>query len=69
MKINLHLPKPLINSNRPVAILSRDQYESLIETLEILNDQTVLKRIESALNNLHNGRFFSHSDVFSSKHK
>ncbi|MBI5358959.1 MAG: hypothetical protein HZA48_00070 [Planctomycetes bacterium] len=69
MKTTIYLPKTLIKSNEPVAILSQTEYESLIETLEILSNQPLLKRIESALNNIRNGRFFSHSEVFSRKRK
>lgn len=65
MKTNLHLPKPLIKSDKPVTILPQDEYESLIETLEVLNDQKLLSRIESALKNLRKGRYFTHQQVFS----
>jgi PHD/YefM family antitoxin component YafN of YafNO toxin-antitoxin module len=65
--IPLHLPKPLIKSREPVAILPEAEYESLIETLQILSDQKLLQRIESALAHLSKGRFFTHQEVFPHK--
>ena len=69
IKTILHLPKPIIKSDRPIAILAQDQYESLIETIEVLNDQKLLRRIEFALKNLRAGKFFTHDQVFSPAHK
>lgn len=62
--ISLHLPRPLIKSREPVAILPEAEYESLIETIQILSDHKLLRRIESALHHLSRGRFFTHQQVF-----
>ena len=39
-------------------------YESLLETLEVLNDQKQLDRIQAALESVKKGKVFSHTDVF-----
>lgn len=57
------LPK-IVKISTPSAVISQDNYESLVETLEILSDQKVLSRIESAVNNIHKGKTFSHREVF-----
>ena len=44
--------------------LSKEDYDSLVETLEILNDKEQLKRIRSALQSVKRGEIFSHKDVF-----
>ncbi|MEK7448500.1 MAG: hypothetical protein AAB019_03345 [Planctomycetota bacterium] len=67
MKTTIHFPKPIIKSNRPLAILPQEEYESLLETFEVLNDQKLLRRIESALSNLRKSEFFTHDEVFHSK--
>jgi len=64
MKTVIHLPKPIAKSNKPVAVLSIDEYESLLETVEILSDQPLIQRIASALDNINKGKFFQHGDVF-----
>lgn len=44
--------------------IPKDDYESLLETLEILNDRKQLDRIQSALKNIKKGRVLSHKDIF-----
>jgi predicted DNA-binding antitoxin AbrB/MazE fold protein len=44
--------------------VAKEDYESLLETLEILSDQGQVKRIASALRNIEKGKLFSHKDVF-----
>ena len=44
--------------------IPKHDYESLLETLEILNDRKQLDRIQSALNSLKKGRVLSHKDIF-----
>lgn len=42
----------------------KDDYDSLLETLEILSDAQQLNRIQAALQSLKKGRLHSHQDVF-----
>ncbi len=43
---------------RPVALMMAiDDYESLIETLEIMSDKNLMKRIKVAEKDVENGRF------------
>jgi len=45
-------------------LISIAEYESLIETLEILSDREFMKSLESGLRDEKAGRLFSHEDVF-----
>jgi prevent-host-death family protein len=45
-------------------LISIAEYESLIETLEILSDREFMKSLERGLRDEQEGRFFSHEDVF-----
>lgn len=45
-------------------LISIAEYESLIETLEILSDREFMKSLERGLKDEQEGRFFSHEDVF-----
>lgn len=42
----------------------KDDYNSLLETLEILSDNQQLERIHNALQSIKKGNIFSHQDVF-----
>ena len=42
----------------------KEDYDSLLETLEILNDQEQLNRIASAVRNVAKGKLLSHKEVF-----
>jgi predicted DNA-binding antitoxin AbrB/MazE fold protein len=44
--------------------IPKDKYESLLETLEILNDKKQLDQIQSALKDTKKGKVFSHKDIF-----
>jgi len=44
--------------------IAKEDYESLLETLEILSDQEQVKRIASALRNTEKGKLLSHKEVF-----
>jgi len=44
--------------------IAKEDYESLLETLEILSDQEQVKRIAAALRNVGKGKLFSHKEVF-----
>ena len=45
-------------------LISISEYESLIETLEILSDREFMKSLERGLRDEKDGRFYSHEDVF-----
>ncbi len=45
-------------------LLSIEEYESLIETLEILSDRELVKSIERGLKDVKTGRVYPHKDVF-----
>ncbi len=45
------------NHGKPVAeIMSYEDYESLMETLDILNDRSAMKRIKAGLENVKKGK-------------
>lgn len=55
----------LTSKGRPVArLLSENEYESIMETLEILSDKKQLQRLSNALKNVQKGNLYSHEDVF-----
>jgi prevent-host-death family protein len=45
-------------------LLGIEEYESLIETLEILSDRELMRSIERGLKDKKTERLYSHSDVF-----
>lgn len=51
------------NGERAVVIMSADDYDSLIETLEILADRELMADIEAAKEDLKAGRTFSLDEV------
>ena len=55
----------LTSKGRPVArLLSENEYESLMETLEVLSDKKQLQRLVSALKHVQQGKLYSHEEVF-----
>lgn len=55
----------LTSKGRPVArLLSEEEYESLMETLEVLSDKRQIERLTSALKNVQQGKLYSHEEVF-----
>lgn len=44
--------------------IPKDDYESLLETLEILSDKNQLDRIQTALQSVKKGKILSHKDIF-----
>lgn len=53
----------LTDKGRPkAAVISAEEYDSLMETIEILSDPKALKRIEQAEKELANGDFVSWDD-------
>ena len=45
-------------------LLSIEEYESLIETLDILSDKEMMKSIERGLKDEKTGRLFTHDETF-----
>ena len=45
-------------------LMSIEEYESLVETLEILSDREFMKSLERGLRDEKEGRLYSHEDVF-----
>ncbi len=45
-------------------VVPKGDYESLLETLEILSDKDQVDRIQAALDNLKKGKILSHKDIF-----
>jgi prevent-host-death family protein len=48
-------------------LMSIAEYESLIETLEILSDRDFMQSLERGLKDEQKSRLFSHEDVFEEK--
>lgn len=44
--------------------IPKKNYNSLLETIEILSDKKQLDRIQSALNNIKKKKVFTHKDIF-----
>lgn len=42
----------------------KEDYDSLLETIEILGDRNQIDRIQSALRNVKKDRLLSHEDIF-----
>jgi len=52
-------------NGRPCAVVvSIEEWESLLETVEILSDPDVMKKLTRALRERKAGRFFSHEEVW-----
>ncbi len=45
-------------------LLSSEEYEGLIETLEILSDQNLIKSLKKSSEDFKAGRTFTHKEVF-----
>ena len=45
-------------------LMSTEEYEGLIETLEILSDQNLLKSLKKSAEDFKTGRSFTHKEVF-----
>lgn len=58
-----------IEVDGPVTIIPREQYESLVETLEILSDRKLIKDLEAALKDIRGKRLYTHEQVFGRKRK
>lgn len=45
-------------------LMSSDEYEALMETLDILSDQKILEDLKKAKEDFKKGRIYSHDEVF-----
>lgn len=55
----------ITSEGRAVArLIGEQEYESLMETLEVLSDKKQVERLTSALKQVQAGRLYSHKDVF-----
>ena len=45
-------------------LMSADDYESLVETLEILSDKSLMKSLKKGIRELDQGRVVSHAELF-----
>lgn len=45
-------------------LISAEEYESLLETLEILSDTELLRQINRSLGEIEKGRLLTHKEVF-----
>lgn len=45
-------------------LLSTEEYESLLETLEILADPELMRQINRSIREMKSGRFLTHEEVF-----
>ena len=52
------------NGEAVARLLSEEEYESLVETVEILGDRTQVKRLAKALEHVKKGKLYLHKDVF-----
>ena len=60
-----HEAFPILQRGKVEGVLmSIAEYESLIETLEILSDRDFMRSLERGLKDEDKGRLFSHEDVF-----
>lgn len=55
----------ITSDGRAVArLVGEQEYESLMETLEVLSDKKQVERLLSALQHVQRGKLYSHEDVF-----
>ena len=55
----------IIRSGHPAAVvLSVDEYEGLLETLEILADTKMTKKVQEGLTDIEQGRIIEHDEVW-----
>lgn len=55
----------LTSEGRAVArLMGEQEYESMVETMEVLSDKKQVERLMTALKNVQQGRLYSHEDVF-----
>lgn len=62
---NLRQTIAITKNGHPTAVLmSMDEYEGLMETLEILSDEKLLKALKKSLREADQGKFVSNEEVW-----
>ena len=52
-----------VNGRKEVMLISVEEYESLMETIEILKDQSLVKKIVSSTADIRRGDFVNFEDI------
>jgi prevent-host-death family protein len=53
-------------NGEPVGIMmTPDRYEALLETIDILSDNKILRALKSSQNDFTSGKFYTHDEVWS----
>ena len=52
-----------VNGRNQAVLISIDEYESLRETIEIMKDQTLMKKIASSLEDIKKGNVVNFDDI------
>ena len=52
-----------VNGRNQVVLISMDEYESLMETIDILKDQTLVKKIAASMADIQKGNVVDFDDI------
>ena len=52
-----------VNGRNQVVLISMDEYESLMETIDILKDQTLVKKIMASMTDIQKGNVVDFDDI------
>ena len=52
-----------VNGRNQAVLISMEEYESLVETIEILKDQTLVKKIASSMEDIRKGSVVKFDDI------
>lgn len=52
-----------VNGRNQVMLISMDEYESLMETIEILKDQSLVKKIAASMEDIKKGKVVNFEDI------
>ncbi len=52
-----------VNGRNQVVLISMEEYESLMETIEILSDQTLVKKIAASTEDIKKGNYVRFDDI------
>lgn len=52
-----------VNGRNQVVLISMEEYESMMDTIEILKDKELLKRISASLEDIKKGRLVKFEDI------
>jgi len=52
-----------VNGRNQVVLISMEEYESLMETIEILKDQSLVKKIMSSMEDIRKGNVVDFDDI------